>query len=125
MESSMKLMVVAMFGLASAGAFADPTPRSPEGAERTVIGEYIRAHGPSITDCYNRRLDFKPKLGGRLILRFDIGSDGKVLGPTTDGIPDQPLSDCVVAETRTWLFPKPPPGEILRIAYPINFKPPA
>ncbi len=102
---------------------SERAPPNPAGAERKIIGEYIRERVGPLRECYSKRLHAVPSLQGKLIIRFDIGSDGSVIRASADGIPDRLLVDCVVAQILQWQFPKPASGGKLRIAYPLVFKP--
>ncbi len=101
----------------------EPPPPIPQGEERRAIGEYIRDNSAEIRDCYARRLQDKPTLQGKLVARFDIGPNGKVIGASADGIPDYELVLCVVTAVRKWEFDKPSSGGKLRVAYPFKFEP--
>lgn len=93
----------------------------PQGPEVMVIGTYIRSHLGGIEECYSRRLEVRPDLRGRLVLRFEIESDGAVADATAAGIKDQPLIQCVLDQMRGWRFEKP--ASPLQVAYPINLQP--
>jgi TonB family protein len=128
-----RTIAVAALCVAGAGKAAggvEPAARAPDGAERVVIGEYIREHVKPLQDCYEQRLaaDANRKtpgatLSGKLIIRFDIQFDGKVSDATAAGMSDKALVDCVVAATEKWKFEPPAAGAKLRVAYPISFQP--
>lgn len=99
-----------------------PTP-IPQGEERKAIGDYIRDNSGDVRDCYARRLQERPTLAGKLIARFDIGPNGKVIGASADGIADKDLQVCVVQAVRKWEFERPQSGGKLRVAYPFKFEP--
>jgi outer membrane biosynthesis protein TonB len=101
----------------------EAAPPIPQGEERRAIGDYIRDNSAEIRDCYARRLQDRPTLQGKLVARFDIGPNGKVIGATADGIADHDLVLCVVTVVRKWEFDKPQSGGKLRIAYPFKFEP--
>ena len=101
----------------------EPPPPAPVGEEKRVIGEYVRQNSENIQDCYSRRLQDKPTLQGKLVVRFDIGPSGKVIGAAADGIQDRELIMCVVKSVRQWEFAKPASGGKLRVAYPFKFEP--
>jgi outer membrane biosynthesis protein TonB len=101
----------------------EPPPPAPVGEEKRIIGDVIRQNSDVIQDCYSRRLQDRPTLQGRLIVRFDIGPNGKVIGATADGIQDRDLIICVVKAVRLWEFTKPASGGKLRVAYPFKFEP--
>ncbi len=98
-------------------------PPVPQGEERRAIGDYIRDNSADIRDCYARRLQERPTLQGKLVARFDIGPNGKVIGASADGIADHELIACVLQVVRTWEFEKPSSGGKLRVAYPFKFEP--
>lgn len=102
---------------------ADASPPIPQGEERRLIGDYIRDNSGDVRDCYAKRLQEKPTLAGKLVARFDIGPNGKVIGATADGIADRELVLCVVTAVRRWEFEKPQNGGKLRVAYPFKFEP--
>jgi TonB family protein len=101
----------------------DETPPIPEGDERRAIGDTIRDNSGPVRECYEKRLQQRPTLQGKLVVRFDIGPAGKVIGATTEGIADRELSVCVLAAVRKLQFEKPRSGGKLRIAYPFKFEP--
>jgi outer membrane biosynthesis protein TonB len=102
---------------------AEVPPPAPTGDERRVIGEYIRNHTPEIRDCYEKRLRERKTLQGKLIARFDIGPNGRVIGASTEGMADRELSLCVLKVIRGWEFDKPRSSVKLRVAYPWVFTP--
>jgi outer membrane biosynthesis protein TonB len=101
----------------------EAAPPVPQGDERRAIGDHIRDNSAEIRECYARRLQERPTLMGKLVARFDIGPNGKVIGATADGIPDRELVLCVVTAVRKWEFEKPQSGAKLRVAYPFKFEP--
>lgn len=101
----------------------EQAPPIPQGDERKAIGDSIRDNSSGIRDCYARRLQEKPTLTGKLLTRFDIGPNGKVIGAMAEGIPDRELIACVVSVVRGWEFEKPQAGGKLRVAYPFKFEP--
>ena len=95
--------------------------RAPQGPEVMAIGSYIRSHLGGVEECYSRRLELRPDLRGRLILRFEIEGDGAVSGASAAGIKDQPLIDCVLGQVRAWRFDKP--ESPLLVSYPLDLRP--
>lgn len=99
----------------------EAAPVAPAGDERRLIGDYIRSHTREIRECYEKRLQERKTLQGKLVARFDIGPDGHVIGATADGLGDRELALCVVKVVRGWEFEKPQSGGKLRVAYPWLF----
>lgn len=106
----------------SSGA-PDAPPPAPAGEEKKLIGEYIISHTSDVRDCYEKRLEQRKTLQGKLVARFDIGPSGRVIGATADGIGDAELVACVVQAVRKWEFEKPESGGKLRIAFPFKLTP--
>ena len=102
---------------------ATSPPPVPQGGERRAIGDYIRENSGPIRECYEKRLEERPTLQGKLIARFDIGPSGKVIGAMAEGIADRELTLCVLAAVRGFEFDKPESGGKLRIVYPFKFEP--
>jgi len=105
------------------GSGDEAAPPAPAGEERRLIGEYIRNHTREIRDCYEKRLQERKTLQGKLVARFDIGPNGHVIGATADGLGDRELALCVVKVVRGWEFEKPQSGAKLRVGYPWVFTP--
>ena len=99
------------------------TPPYPTGMEKLAIRDRIVDNSAPIRECYEKRLVERPTLQGRLVARFDIGPDGKVIGAGADGIADRELIVCVVTTVRKFEFEKPVSGGKIRIAYPFKFEP--
>jgi len=104
-------------------AAEEAIPPPPQGDERRAIGESIRDNSGPIRDCYEKRLQERPTLQGKLVTRFDIGPNGKVIGAIAEGIADRELVLCVLAAVRKLEFDKPQSGGKLRIVYPFKFEP--
>lgn len=95
----------------------------PQGDERRAIGETIRDNSGPVRDCYEKRLQDRPTLQGKLVARFDIGPNGKVIGAIAEGMTDRELVLCVLSAVRNFEFDKPHSGGKLRVAYPFKFEP--
>ena len=95
----------------------------PQGDERRAIGEYIRDNSGPVRQCYEKRLQERPTLQGKLITRFDIGPSGHVIGAMGEGIADRELTVCVLTAVRRFEFDKPQSGGKLRVVYPFKFEP--
>ncbi len=104
-------------------AAAQDAPPAPLGEERRSIGEYVRSHLSDVTNCYEDRLAARKSLQGRLIARFDIGPDGRVISASAEGIDDRELVRCTIEAMRSWRFGRPASGGKLRVAYPFVFRP--
>jgi len=101
----------------------EASPPFPEGDEKIAIRDSIVGSSAPIRECYEKRLLERPTLQGKLVARFDIGPNGKVIGATAEGIADRELILCVVSAVRRFEFDKPRSGGKLRVAYPFKFEP--
>jgi len=104
-------------------AAEEAPPPAPVGEERRSIGDYIRNHTRDIRNCYETRLLERKTLQGKLVARFDIGPDGRVIGASAEGMGDRELSLCIVKLVRSWEFEPPQSGGKLRVGYPWVFTP--
>ncbi len=116
--------------LAAGPAAADSTPDAGAAQkERPKPSLTVESEDPPdsnsrpIRECYEKRLLERPTLQGKLVARFDIGPNGKVIGATADGISDRELILCVLNVVRKFEFERPVSGGKLRIAYPFKFEP--
>ncbi len=100
-------------------------PPVPVGEEKQAIAEYIRDQTPDIHRCYQRRLDERPTLQGKLYVILYIGPDGRVMGTTTSGMQDAEMVRCILPLVRKWEFNKPQSGGKLMVKYPFVFRPQA
>jgi hypothetical protein len=90
--------------------------------DRAVIQRVVRSHFGRIRGCYQKELRSKPGVAGRLLVRFVIGTDGKVSKVAGGGtVNSEPLHKCVVAQFRGMVFPKPRNGVVV-VNYPIVFQ---
>jgi TonB family protein len=111
--------------LAAGGAGPDPAPVTVKGSvDKEVVRGVVKKHLPEVKACYERELAEKPELEGRVVVRFTIGGEGRVvaavLETSTLGTPR--AENCMVAAVRGWEFPKPASGEAV-VSYPFAFAP--
>jgi outer membrane biosynthesis protein TonB len=102
---------------------AEGQPPVPVGEEKAAIGSYIRDQTTEVKRCYERRVEDKPTLAGKLYAIFYIGPNGRVIGATTQGLQDNELSACILKIVRKWEFEKPKSGGKLMVKYPFVFTP--
>jgi len=89
-----------------------------------LIRRVIHSHRDQIRYCYEMELVRQPKLGGKIKVKFVIGSNGFV---TTTGIAESSvhnstLENCIAARVKSWEFPKPKGGGVAIVSYPFVFK---
>ena len=95
----------------------------PDELDRAAIKRIVEARRGAFRACYQRVLDRKPGLGGKVVTRFVIGSDGRVQRATIseNGLHDDDVGDCVTRNLMSLQFPPKPPGGI--VIYPFVFSP--
>ena len=96
---------------------------SPGGMDREAIRRVIRDHLREIRSCYERELQRNPDLIGKLVLQWDIGEGGKVIGTpvVVSNALTKSVGECVSSHLRSWKFPDPPKDQIGRVVYPFVF----
>jgi TonB family protein len=111
-----------------------PKPRAPRrivgradvhGAlDRAIIRRVVRRHINEVRYCYEKELPSSPGLYGRVVARFTIAPNGRVMvariKESTMGSPT--VEGCIVKAVRRWQFPKPEGGGIVVVSYPFVLK---
>lgn len=89
-----------------------------------VIKRIVRQNFGRFRLCYENGLKKNPALEGKLVVAFVIGTDGGVSGvhKQSSTIADEGVNACVVASFRNLSFPQPE-GGVVKVTYPIDFKP--
>ena len=92
--------------------------------DKDVVDTIVRQRKDRIRLCYERQLNFKPSLSGKLTVQFVIGKEGKVLQATLseDTMKDDAVRNCLLSEVKTWNFPKPSGGGVVTVDYPFVFE---
>ncbi|MCB9765686.1 MAG: AgmX/PglI C-terminal domain-containing protein [Alphaproteobacteria bacterium] len=115
----------------------DPIPQEPAGrvvsGPPTVVGSLDSAAVRSVVErelgrvggCYERALQQTPDLGGELVVRFVIPSDGRVryATPGDSTLGEQTLEQCASSGFQGMRFPKPPDGGAVMVSCPLLFMP--
>ena len=90
--------------------FGGNTPAEPSGPELSEyqIQELVYAKQADLMGCYAAALQENEDLQGKVDFQFGVAPDGhvamvKVTGST---LASKPTEDCMVAQARTWSFPK-------------------
>lgn len=92
--------------------------------DREAIRRVILANLRVIRTCYNQQLQRNPDLLGKLVLSWDIGEGGRVLGTRvkSNDLGSQQVAECIMDRLRTWKFPEPPANQVVVVeAYPFVF----
>jgi hypothetical protein len=94
------------------------------GLDHNLIESIIRRRLDRIRLCYERQLNFNPKLAGKIAVHFVIGKSGEVLSSRTieDTMKNEQVKTCVLSEVSSWNFPAPEGGTLVNVDYPFVFE---
>lgn len=77
------------------------------------VSAVFKARAAALQSCYERELKKNPKLGGKLVVRFVIGSAGRVTSVNVSGsVGSATVNQCVSSRISGWKFPKPEGGSV-------------
>jgi TonB family protein len=91
--------------------------------DKEDIRKEVRRHNAQLRGCYERALNHRPDLTGRITIRFAISPTGQVLssGIQSSTINSAEVDDCTGRAVCDWRFPPPNGGGIVIVSYPFNF----
>jgi outer membrane biosynthesis protein TonB len=94
------------------------------GLDREVIAAYIRSKLGQIRYCYERQLASNSDLHGKVMVKFTIGSTGKVVAKrvASTTMKNAIVEGCILRRIATWKFPTPKGGTEVDVSYPFLFK---
>lgn len=89
-----------------------------------IIRRIVREHAGQIRYCYESELTRTPGLYGKIVMKWVINGDGKVMQATTaeTQMKNANVENCLASRIKTWVFPKPKGGGIVIVNYPFVFK---
>ena len=90
------------------------------GLSRSQIAAVIEKHMGEIVYCYEKGLQKMPSLGGRVGMRFVIGSRGRVTSAKVarSSLRSSMVESCMVRRLKSWKFPKPRGNVDVKVSYP-------
>jgi TonB family protein len=88
-----------------------------------AVAQTIRRGMSAVRTCYQRGLKRNPDLAGKITIRLNVNTMGKVTSVVVDSdtLGDPQVASCIKNYARRWRFP-PPDGGSAEIAVPFNFK---
>lgn len=94
------------------------------GLDRDVIDAIVRKRKARIRLCYERQLNFQPKLSGKVTVAFIIGATGNVQSAniSEDSMKSSAVNNCIISEVKSWKFPSPKGGTLVNVDYPFVFE---
>jgi TonB family protein len=119
-------MLLAVLGMGCATSSPPPVGGKKEvivmgSLDKAAIRDVIHRHREEIVSCYDQgRL-----VMGKVVVKFVIAAPGNVSSAEVfqSTMSDERLERCIVERVRTWEFPKPTGGGIVKVTYPFLFKP--
>jgi outer membrane biosynthesis protein TonB len=97
-------------------------PTDPFAMEEDAIFRTLRAHANQLRACYTKQLAKQPGLAGKLVVRFVVGTDGKVTSASAAVKLQDDVDACVLAGISKLEFDRPSTSHT--ITYPLKFNPP-
>lgn len=89
-----------------------------------IIRRIIRQHRSEYQYCYNKQLQVKRDLAGKIKVKFTISGSGQVIAAKVEEttMNDAAVENCLVGKIKRWRFPEPKGGGIVVVKYPFVFK---
>jgi hypothetical protein len=107
---------------ASAAAKEEP-PTVGGGLTPQMVADYVRAQAPMVRACYDRQVEKKRDVSGKLVIRWTIDEMGGTGGILVElnTMHDTAVAECLEVVIRGWRFAKPPGGPV-NVALPFTFQ---
>ena len=101
-------------------------PTVADGLSRAEVMRTIRTKKNQYRTCYEAALQTRRGLEGKIRMDFIVGPNGDVISAkaseNTMGTPE--VANCIARRMRTWTFPRPRGGGIVKVTYPFLFRAP-
>ena len=90
--------------------------------DREALARYVKQRKAAITGCYEKELKRNPSLKGKVVVRFTIGTNGRVteIDIEENTLGNEAVGSCIRSVIRGWVFPFKPDSEAT-VAYPFVF----
>ncbi|MCB9553182.1 MAG: AgmX/PglI C-terminal domain-containing protein, partial [Myxococcales bacterium] len=94
------------------------------GLGRDDIARVVRRHRDAIRFCYEKALQTKRGLEGKVTMRFVVGGNGAVLAAKAaeSTIGSAEVEQCLARQIQTWVFPAVQGGGVVVVRYPFLFR---
>ncbi|MBS2027973.1 MAG: AgmX/PglI C-terminal domain-containing protein [Deltaproteobacteria bacterium] len=92
--------------------------------DKAALARFIKVRLSAIQACYEAQLKRNPQLKGKIVVRFTIGSTGRVTDVEIDEnqMGNDEVASCIKAKIRAWTTPFKPDGDAT-VSYPFVFQP--
>lgn len=93
--------------------------------DREIIRRIIRQHRAEYQYCYEKELNKKRDLNGKIVVKFTIAGNGSVIQASVveSSMGNADVESCLTARIQRWVFPEPKGGGMVVVNYPFVFKP--
>ncbi len=100
------------------------TPVVEDGLSRDEIQRVVRLKQGEYRYCYEKQLQSRPDLEGKVTLKFVVGPTGRVLVTEVleDTLGEGEVASCIANKARNWQFPRPRGGGVVAVKYPFLFR---
>lgn len=94
------------------------------GLEMSQIEAVIRQNIGQIFYCYEKGLQTKPELDGRVVTKFQINGSGNVKFANVgqSSLRSSSVENCMISKIKGWKFPKPYGNVDVNVSYPFTLK---
>lgn len=95
-----------------------------DGLEKETIGAVMKQNSLAIASCYDRALFDDDTLAGKVLLAFEIHSQGEVLNARVEQttLMSSAVERCIVKRASAFVFPRPCGGGVVNVTFPYIFK---
>ncbi len=85
-----------------------------------LVTKVFRRRSSAFRACYESRLKVNPGLSGKVVIRFTIGSAGRItnIKVSSNSTGDSAVGSCIINKVRRWRFSPPENGSVT-FTYPI------
>jgi hypothetical protein len=92
--------------------------------DKAALARFIKARLSAVQACYEQQLKRNPSLKGKIVVRFTIGSTGRITEVDIDDnqMGNDEVASCIKAKIRAWTTPFKPDGDAT-VSYPFVFQP--
>ncbi len=103
---------------------AKGSPMITGSLDKSAVKRTIRRNLRSVRAVYEKMLKSNPKLSGKVVVRIEIGPDGRIKSAkvTSSTVGDEEFEKALLKVIKRWRFPKPPGGGNLVVNYPFIFR---
>ena len=92
--------------------------------DKAIIRRVINKNRQAIKYCYDKELQKKKDLHGKIVVTFVISPTGSVVKSTIreSTMKNASVEKCIAGRVRRFKFPAPKGGGIVEVSYPFIFK---